>query len=174
MTLKIVSGISTNIDQSDHRWCVYKQCDSNRSSFSTWMSRTAHLPETVWNTTKRDWKLLIPTPSKCCQIRSNWHELVYITQENRMCVSVFAVTWNSVPGKETMTLLKNTINGRLNVNTSKWWEHPCHKNRDSQDLDRLHPLLEALDWGPVIWWNLWTQKHFTFGEKTETSQCEHC
>ena len=40
-----------------------------------------------------------------------------------------------------------TINGRLNANTSKWWEH--HKKQDSHS-DQVHHLLESLEQGIVI------------------------
>ena len=48
---------------------------------------------------------------------------------------------------ETMTLLKNTINGRLNANTSKWWERL--KKQDSHS-DQVHHLLESLEQDIVI------------------------
>ena len=65
-------------------------------------------------------------------------------------------------GNETMTPFKNTINGRLNANTSKWWERP--KKQDSHS-DQVHHLLEILEQGLVILQNSWILKPFTFGVK---------
>ena len=43
--------------------------------------------------------------------------------------------------------IKEHFNGRLNANTSKWWERP--KKQDSH-TDQAHHLLESLEQGQVI------------------------
>ena len=65
-------------------------------------------------------------------------------------------------GNETMTPLKNTINDRLNANTSKWWER--HKKQESHS-DQVHHLLESVEQGLRIVCNRWILKPFTFGVK---------
>ena len=66
-----------------------------------------------------------------------------------MCVSVFAVKLSAWERDDDA--IKEHYKWSPECEYIKMVEHPRHKNRDSQDLDRVHPLSEALDWGPVTW-----------------------
>ena len=84
--------------------------------------------------------------------------------------NAFGVTWNSVPGKGTMTPSKNTINGNPSASTSRWSAHH-HLNKRDLHLEPVR-LWAVAGQDLACSWEISIQHAFETGEITRavTSQ----